>query len=89
MSVRTVTIQIDPSSAAILQALKEKAESQGVALDVLLRTLAEGIPGLQSFMMTPEEKAEDFISWVKTHSVKGAIADDGRESLYGREDETL
>ena len=89
MSTPTVTIQIDLRSAAILQSLKEKAESEGVALDVLLRTLAEGVPGLQHAMMTPAEKAEDFLTWVTTHSVKGAKADDSRESIYRREDEAL
>ena len=89
MSTPTVTIQIDLRSAAILQSLKEKAESEGVTLDVLLRTLAEGVSGLQHAMMTPAEKAEDFLTWVTTHSVKGAKADDSRESIYGREDEAL
>ena len=89
MSAQTVTIQIDSRSAAILQSLKEKAESEGLALDVLLRMLAEGVPGLQNAIMTPAEKAEDFLAWVKTHSVKGTIADDSRESIYRREDESL
>jgi hypothetical protein len=87
MSTQTITIQIDSRSAAILQSLKEKAESEGVALDVLLRRLAEGVPVLQNAMMTPAEKAEDFLAWVATHSVTGTIADDTRESIYGREDE--
>jgi hypothetical protein len=89
MSVQTVSIEVDPRSAAILAALKEKAVSQGVSLDDLLTNLTEGIPGLQSMMITPEEKAEDFLSWVKAHSVSGSTANDSRESIYSREDETL
>ncbi len=89
MSVQTVSIEVDPRSAAILAALKEKAVSQGVSLDELLKNLTEGIPGLQSVMIPPEEKAEDFLSWVKAHSVSGRTANDSRESIYSREDETL
>lgn len=89
MSVETVTMELDPASAAILRDLQEKAISQGVPLDSLLRRLTEGTHALQSRNMTPEEKAEDFLQWARAHAVKGVIADDRRESLYSSEDDDL
>lgn len=42
MSTSTmVMIEVEPSTAALLQKLKEKATAQGVSLDALLRPLAE------------------------------------------------
>lgn len=41
MSVQMTTIEVDQNSAAILQALQEKAEAQGTTLDVLLKPLTE------------------------------------------------
>lgn len=41
MTTQTVTIQVDPSSAAILQALMAKAEAQGKTLAALLQPLVE------------------------------------------------
>ncbi|MGH9752973.1 MAG: hypothetical protein ACREA2_09330 [Blastocatellia bacterium] len=39
MSAQTVTIEVAPQVAAILEKLKAKAEAQGVALDAILREL--------------------------------------------------
>ncbi len=39
--------------------------------------------------MTPEERANEVVEWLKAHSVKGVVADDSRESIYTREDEAL
>lgn len=41
MNAQTVTIEVDPSSAAILQALMAKAEAQGETLAALLQPLVE------------------------------------------------
>jgi hypothetical protein len=41
------------------------------------------------FEITPEERAKELVEWLKAHSVKSAIADDSRESIYTREDEAL
>jgi hypothetical protein len=41
MEPETVTIEVDVSTAAILRALEEKANAQGVTLDALLRPLVE------------------------------------------------
>jgi len=59
MSEPTVTIQVDPSTAALLQALKEKAAAQGVSLDTLLRPLIEGENGTAAAV--PFDQIEDLI----------------------------
>lgn len=41
MNAQTVTIEVDPSSAAILHALMAKAEAQGETLAALLQPLVE------------------------------------------------
>lgn len=43
MESQTVTIQIDVSTAAILRALQEKADAQGITLDALLHLLYENV----------------------------------------------
>lgn len=58
MSVQTVTIQVDPSTAEILQALKAKAEAQGVSLDTLLLPLAEGTNGVATIQAEPQPRNE-------------------------------
>jgi hypothetical protein len=91
MEPQTVTVELDPSAAAILRALKEKAEAQGLTLYDILRPLAEGWNGIEISApeVTPAQKAADFVQWLRSHSVKGVIADDSRESIYTREDEAL
>jgi hypothetical protein len=89
MATETVNIQVDPISAAILRALQQRAVSQGTSLDTILQTLAASTIGLQSVLMTPEQKADDFAQWVNSHAVSGVVADDSRESIYTREDEAL
>jgi len=58
MSAQTVTIQVDPSTAAILQTLKAKAEAQGVSLDTLLLPLAEGTNGIATIQAEPPPRNE-------------------------------
>ena len=41
METRTITIQVDASTAALLRALQERADAQGITLDELLRPLVE------------------------------------------------
>jgi hypothetical protein len=41
MSVQMITIEVDQNTAAILQALQEKAARRGTTLDELLKPLAE------------------------------------------------
>ncbi|MGH9855161.1 MAG: hypothetical protein ACREBD_35460 [Blastocatellia bacterium] len=92
MNTQTVTIEVAPQVAQILLALQRRAEAEGVSLDALLSPLVppNGDAGDEaSFELTPEERANDFVQWLKAHSVKGVIADDSRESIYTREDEAL
>ena len=91
METQTVTIEVDQSAAAIIRALQEQAEAQGVTLTTLLLPLAEGLSGREAkaTAMTPEERARAFKKWVTDHSVSGVIADDSRDSIYTREDDAL
>ena len=41
MNTATVTMQLDPSTAALLRALQLKAAAQGTSLNALLKPLAE------------------------------------------------
>lgn len=43
MNTQTVTLQVEPSTATLLQVLREKAAAQGVSLDALLKPLAEEV----------------------------------------------
>lgn len=58
MSAQTVTIQVDQSTAEILQTLKAKAEAQGVSLDTLLLPLAEGANGVATIQAEPPPRNE-------------------------------
>lgn len=92
MNTQTVTIEVAPQVAQILLALQRRAEAEGVSLDSLLMPLValNGVGGEETgFEMTPRERANDLVEWLKAHSVKGVIADDSRESIYTREDEAL
>ncbi len=92
MSTQTTTIEIDQSAAAILQALKAKAEAQGVSLTHLLQPLAEEtneVLGKAFFERTPEERAQALLQWVESRHITAPPVDEAisRESIYGeRED---
>ncbi len=43
METQKITIQVDVPTAAILRALQEQANAQGVTLDALLRPLVEDV----------------------------------------------
>jgi hypothetical protein len=58
MSAQTVTIQVDPATAAILQTLKARAEAEGVSLDALLLPLAEGTNGKAVLQENPPPRNE-------------------------------
>jgi hypothetical protein len=96
MNTETTTIEVDHSTAVILQALKAKAESQGVSLAHLLESLAEEIgpePGKTFFERTPEERAQALLQWVESRRITAPPLSDeaiSRESIYGeREDGQL
>jgi hypothetical protein len=92
MNSQTVTIQVAPQVAQILLALQRKAEAEGVSLDSLLLPLVATNGDVRKeagLEMAPQQRADDFVRWLKDHSVKGVVADDSRESIYSREDEAL
>jgi len=96
MNTETTTIEVDHSTAAILQALKAKAEAQGVSLSHLLEPLAEKIEAEAEkafFERTPEERAQALLRWVESQRITAPPLSDeaiSRESIYGeREDSQL
>lgn len=60
MSIQTTTIEVDQSTAAILQTLKAEAEAQGKTLAALLSPLLP-TNGVHSFneIATPEENRKE------------------------------
>lgn len=97
MSTEMTTIEVDQNTAAILQALKAKAEAQGITLDSLLRLITEGANGTPERPFfetaTPEERARAAEEWANRHrSSAPPLSDEAisRESIYReREDKQL
>lgn len=87
MQTQTVTIQVAPQTAAIIQA---KAQAQGKTLDDLLRSVFEETNVTQDSRpfyetATTEEWLKSFNEWVGSHdkSAPGlTLADVSRESIY-------
>lgn len=75
------TIQVEPRTAELIQALMARAEAQGISLEELLRPLAER--GITEEKLTPAEKARAWSEWALSHDPQiPVILDDSRESLY-------
>ena len=96
MGTKLITIEVDQSTAAILQVLKAKAETQGVSLAHLLQPLIEELNGAQERTFverTPEERAQAFIQWAESHhNTAPPLSDEAisRDSIYSeREDRQL
>jgi hypothetical protein len=96
MNSQTITIEVDPSAAAILQALKAKAEAQGVSLTALLQPLTEESGGTVEKTFherAPAERAQAFLEWAASHYINAPPLSDeaiSRDSIYGeREDNQL
>jgi hypothetical protein len=96
MNTETTTIEVDHSTAAILQALKAKADAQGVSLAHLLESLAEETDVVVEktfFERTPEERALALLQWAgSVHITAPPLSDEAisRESIYGeREDSQM
>ena len=78
---------IAPETAAKIAA---QAKLRGLSVDEYLRSLLpDEFAQAQEKAFSPEEKAKLWREWIASHSVKGVIADDSRESIYTREDEAL
>ena len=75
----------------IIQALIAKATESGLTINDYLAQLLGLSNGheehLSSVALSPKEKAQDLVQWLRAHSIKGVVADDSRESIYTREDE--
>lgn len=79
--------EVRPETAERIAAL---AKEKGLSVDEYLRSLLpNGSAQPEENVLTPEERANLWLEWVASHSVKGVIADDSRESIYTREDEAL
>ena len=87
MNAQTVTIQIAPQTAALLEA---RAAAQGVSLDDLLRAVFEQSNGAKEERpfyetATPEEWVQEFTKWAESHGTNtpGLTREDvSRERMY-------
>ena len=90
MSGEMTTIEVDHNTATILEALKAKAEAQGMTLEELLRVITADTNGTQEKPFfetaTPEERAHAVEEWASRHrSSAPPLSDEAisRESIYG------
>ena len=78
---------VKPETAAKIAA---QAKTRGLSVDEYLRSLLpDELDQPEQKALSPQEKARLWREWIASHSVKGIIADDSRESIYTREDEAL
>jgi hypothetical protein len=95
METQTVTVELEPSTAAILHVLQEKAKARGVTLASLLLPLTEESNGNEHERplyetASTEEWLQAFNEWVDSHKSRDYDeVDDSRESIYTREDDAL
>lgn len=92
------TIEVDQSTAVLIQTLKERAHAQGVTIDALLRPLVEDEQPAENGAMagridgrpfyetaTPEEWSNAFLEWANSldYDAPGLTLEDvSRESIY-------
>lgn len=92
------TIEVDQSTAALIQALKERAITRGVTVDALLRPLVESEEPAENGATaeqieerpfyetaTPEEWSKAFLEWANglDYDAPGLTLEDvSRESIY-------
>jgi hypothetical protein len=75
MEAETVTIQVDPSTAAILEDIREKAEEHGVPFDALSLAMSRQV--LELFAITAHQA--DLLT---EHEVMEILSLEDREELY-------
>lgn len=93
-AIMAILLELDPEIESRLIA---QAAAQGTSVEVLLKTLVEGLLASSSqptsLTLSPQERAERFVNWARSHSSIKAppLSDDAisRESIYTREDEML
>lgn len=85
MSTQTVTIEVAPQVAAILEKLGARAEAQGVTLDALLRNLLPIAEiGAEQSEMTAEDWMKALREWIGSHgSDTPVIPDDSGVAILG------
>ncbi|MEM7554089.1 MAG: hypothetical protein AAF378_08310 [Cyanobacteria bacterium P01_A01_bin.84] len=89
-----IRLELDPEIESRLIA---QATAQGISVEILLKTLVEGLLANSSqpasLTLSPQERAERFVNWAKSHSKIAAppLHDEAisREAIYTREDEML
>ncbi len=84
-----ILLELEPEIESRLMA---QAAAQGTSVEVLLKTLVEGLLASSwQGSISPQERAERFVNWARSHSSIKAppLSDDAisRESIYTREDE--
>ena len=98
MTPQLVTIEVEPTTALLIQTLQERARAQGVTVDALLRPLVEdgepvtnGAPAAPTEerpfyeTATPEEWVKAFRAWADSldYDTPGLTLEDvSRESIY-------
>lgn len=82
MDTQMTTIEVDQRTAQLIHSLMEKAETQGITLEALLRPLTKhGAPEPKA-EMTPEQKAQAWEEGVMSHDRNApVIPDDSPEAL--------
>lgn len=88
MSVQMTTIEVDQSTAAILQSLQAEAATQGKTLAAMLSPLlpTNGKKEERPFYetATAEEWIREFNAWAASHDPNTpVILDDSRAAIYG------
>lgn len=85
--IMAILLELDPEIESRLIA---QAAAQGTSVEVLLKTLVEGLLAsslqLTPLTLSPQERAQRFVNWARSHSSITAppLSDDAisRESIY-------
>nr|WP_238360552.1 hypothetical protein [Iningainema tapete] len=74
-----------------------QAASAGISVEEFLQMAISGLlsasqPSVVPTVLSPQERAQAFVKWAKSHSIQAPPLSDeaiSRESIYTREDEML
>ncbi|MBD2770790.1 hypothetical protein [Iningainema tapete] len=89
-----IVIELKPEIEAQLIA---QAASAGISVEEFLQMAISGLlsasqPSVVPTVLSPQERAQAFVKWAKSHSIQAPPLSDeaiSRESIYTREDEML
>ena len=90
LGVREMSAILENVTQETAAKIAAQAKTRGLSVDEYLRTLLPDEldqPGEKS--LSPAAKAKLWHEWIASHSIKGVIGDDSRDSIYSREDEAL